>query len=95
MVLREAYRKDFLVEKHPLMGMRHRYLHLMYKAQQHRRKPIVVVASRPKRKRKINLSTKTVRKEDDKCILGEEVSNRLSDSVFEGDSSHEAVKIEI
>ncbi|KAI9178153.1 hypothetical protein LWI28_023344 [Acer negundo] len=64
-VLREAYRKDFLVEKHPLMGMRHRYLHLMYKAQQHRRKPSGVVASRPKRKRKINLSTKTVRKEDE------------------------------
>lgn len=30
-VLREAYRKDFLVEKHPLMGMRHRYIHLMNK----------------------------------------------------------------
>ncbi|GMH15000.1 hypothetical protein Nepgr_016841 [Nepenthes gracilis] len=28
-VLREAYRKDFLLEKHPLMGMRHRYIHLM------------------------------------------------------------------
>ncbi|XAR56311.1 hypothetical protein NMG60_11036746 [Bertholletia excelsa] len=28
-VLREAYRKDFLVEKHPLMGMRYRYIHLM------------------------------------------------------------------
>ncbi|KAF7126370.1 hypothetical protein RHSIM_Rhsim11G0123800 [Rhododendron simsii] len=30
-VLREAYRKDFLVEKHPLMGMRYRYIHLMNK----------------------------------------------------------------
>jgi hypothetical protein len=30
-VLREAYRKDFLVEKHPLMGMRNRYIHLMNK----------------------------------------------------------------
>ncbi|KAK4750002.1 hypothetical protein SAY87_027451 [Trapa incisa] len=30
-VLREAYRKDFLVEKHPLEGMRHRYIHLMNK----------------------------------------------------------------
>ncbi|GMP39378.1 hypothetical protein CsSME_00010238 [Camellia sinensis var. sinensis] len=30
-VLREAYRKDFLVEKHPLMGMRHRYIYLMNK----------------------------------------------------------------
>lgn len=31
-VLREAYRKDFLVESHPLMGMRHRYVHLMNKS---------------------------------------------------------------
>ncbi|PKI53049.1 hypothetical protein CRG98_026629 [Punica granatum] len=30
-VLREAYRKDFLAEKHPLEGMRHRYIHLMNK----------------------------------------------------------------
>ncbi|PSS29143.1 Protein ROOT PRIMORDIUM DEFECTIVE like [Actinidia chinensis var. chinensis] len=30
-VLREAYRKDLLVEKHPLMGMRYRYIHLMNK----------------------------------------------------------------
>lgn len=34
-VLREAYRKDFLVEKHPLMGMRYRYIHLMTKVQNH------------------------------------------------------------
>ncbi|KAI5356334.1 hypothetical protein L3X38_009229 [Prunus dulcis] len=32
-VLREAYRKDFLIEKHPLMGMRYRYIHLMNKMQ--------------------------------------------------------------
>ncbi|GAB2278919.1 hypothetical protein Dimus_013588 [Dionaea muscipula] len=31
-VLREAYRKDFLLEKHPLMGMRHRYIYLMSKS---------------------------------------------------------------
>lgn len=30
-VLREAYRKDFLLEKHPLIGMRYRYIHLMNK----------------------------------------------------------------
>lgn len=32
-VLREAYRKDFLVKKHPLMGVRYRYIHLMTNAQ--------------------------------------------------------------
>ncbi|KAF5740306.1 hypothetical protein HS088_TW11G00373 [Tripterygium wilfordii] len=28
-VLRETYKKDMLLEKHPLMGMRYRYIHLM------------------------------------------------------------------
>lgn len=28
-VLREGYHKEFLIQKHPLMGMRHRYLYLM------------------------------------------------------------------
>ncbi|KAL5854425.1 hypothetical protein ACOSQ3_004381 [Xanthoceras sorbifolium] len=54
-VLREAYRKDFLVEKHPLMGMRHRYIHLMNKVQ-HTRKPLGIVASRSKKNSKVNLS---------------------------------------
>ncbi|GAV86516.1 PORR domain-containing protein [Cephalotus follicularis] len=41
-VLREAYRKDFLVEKHPLMGMRYRYIYLMNKVMRKKtRKPIV------------------------------------------------------
>ncbi|KAK7311087.1 hypothetical protein RJT34_08982 [Clitoria ternatea] len=31
-VLREAYRKDFLVNKHPLMGVRYWYINLMNKA---------------------------------------------------------------
>ncbi|XP_012572816.1 protein WHAT'S THIS FACTOR 9, mitochondrial [Cicer arietinum] len=31
-VLREAYRKEFLVQKHPVMGMRYWYIHLMTKA---------------------------------------------------------------
>ncbi|RVW70951.1 Protein WHAT'S THIS FACTOR 1 [Vitis vinifera] len=35
-VLREAYRKDFLLENHPLMGMRHRYIHLMNKSEKMR-----------------------------------------------------------
>ncbi|KFK28987.1 hypothetical protein AALP_AA7G073900 [Arabis alpina] len=32
-VLREAYHKAFLIEKHPLMGMRHRYIYLMSKSE--------------------------------------------------------------
>lgn len=30
-VLREAYRRDLLIEKHPMMGIRYRYIHLMHK----------------------------------------------------------------
>ncbi|PON83931.1 Plant organelle RNA recognition domain containing protein [Trema orientale] len=36
-LLREAYRKDFLLEKHPLMGMRYRYIHLLNKTPKMRR----------------------------------------------------------
>ncbi|XP_002533882.2 protein WHAT'S THIS FACTOR 9, mitochondrial [Ricinus communis] len=37
-VLREAYRKDFMVVKHPLMGIRFRYIHLMNKSIEKERK---------------------------------------------------------
>ncbi|PKA66041.1 hypothetical protein AXF42_Ash010450 [Apostasia shenzhenica] len=30
-LLREAYRRDLLLEKHPLMGIRYQYIHLMHK----------------------------------------------------------------
>lgn len=33
-VLREAYRRDLLVEKHPLMGLRFHYIHLMHKGKE-------------------------------------------------------------
>lgn len=48
-VLREAYRKDFLVEKHPLMGMRHQYIHLMNKVVRRPRPGIILASSRGKR----------------------------------------------
>lgn len=44
-VLREAYRKDFLIEKHPLMGIRYRYIHLLNKMPMRRGKSIVGLAS--------------------------------------------------
>ncbi|KAK9104576.1 hypothetical protein Scep_021420 [Stephania cephalantha] len=33
-VLREGYKRDLLVEKHPLMGMRYQYIHLMNKGKE-------------------------------------------------------------
>lgn len=36
-VLREAFRKDMLLENHPLMGMRHRYIYLMNKSRKGRK----------------------------------------------------------
>ncbi|KAJ8422213.1 hypothetical protein Cgig2_000291 [Carnegiea gigantea] len=42
-VLREAFRKDYLLDKHPLMGMRHRYIYLMNKSR--KRKKLVETPS--------------------------------------------------
>ncbi|EXB29035.1 hypothetical protein L484_018452 [Morus notabilis] len=42
-VLREAYRKDFLVEKHPLMAMRYRHIHLLNQMPKTLTKPSVSV----------------------------------------------------
>ncbi|KAA0036503.1 protein ROOT PRIMORDIUM DEFECTIVE 1 [Cucumis melo var. makuwa] len=58
-VLREAYKKDFLLEKHPLMGMRHQYLHLMNKVIRKPRPGIILASSRGKR-RNIALANKEV-----------------------------------
>ncbi|TYH10545.1 hypothetical protein ES288_A07G185100v1 [Gossypium darwinii] len=49
-VLKEAYRKDFLMEKHPLMGMRFRYIHVMNKSEKFRKRDGVPVF---RRKRKV------------------------------------------
>ncbi|XP_021740959.1 protein ROOT PRIMORDIUM DEFECTIVE 1-like isoform X2 [Chenopodium quinoa] len=43
-VLREAFRKDRLLENHPLVGMRHRYLYLMNKSRKGR-KPVKNLSS--------------------------------------------------
>ncbi|XP_038906250.1 protein WHAT'S THIS FACTOR 9, mitochondrial [Benincasa hispida] len=50
-VLREAYKKDFLIEKHPLMGTRHQYLHLMNKVVRRPRPGIILASSRAKRRK--------------------------------------------
>lgn len=52
-VLREAYRKDFLLEKHPLMGMRHRYIHLMNQSSDRRRYQDADFLSKSKQQSKI------------------------------------------
>lgn len=78
-VLREAYKKDFLVERHPLMGMRHRYIHLMGKAKKSQRQ--INSASRTIRKRAIS-SQKVRRVGKDSHIHnadGREMTKGLSD----------------
>ncbi|GMN26766.1 hypothetical protein TIFTF001_001419 [Ficus carica] len=42
-VLREAYRKDFLLEKHPLMAMRYRYIHLLNQMPRLNNKPNIAI----------------------------------------------------
>ncbi|TYH88980.1 hypothetical protein ES332_D01G227000v1 [Gossypium tomentosum] len=78
-VLKEAYRKDFLMEKHPLMGMRFRYIHLMNKSEKFRKRDGVPVFRR-KRKVMSNADEGEVIKEDDKIVEENKDLNLLSGS---------------
>ncbi|EOX97082.1 Ubiquitin carboxyl-terminal hydrolase family protein [Theobroma cacao] len=93
-VLREAYRKDFLVEKHPLMGMRFRYIHLMNKAEKFRNSGVVL---RFRRRREVMPSADKgqVMKEDDKSTGENNNFNELSDSEFEDVSNDETSRTQI
>lgn len=89
-VLKEAYRKDFLVEKHPLMGMRFRYIHLMNKAEK-LRKTDGVLAFRRKGKVMPSADKREVM-EEDKGMEENEDSNELSDSELEDVSDGETLE---
>ncbi|XP_022762216.1 protein ROOT PRIMORDIUM DEFECTIVE 1 isoform X2 [Durio zibethinus] len=89
-VLKEAYRKDFFMENHPLMGMRFRYIHLMNKADKFRKR-----AFRRKRKVIPSADNGEVTKEDDKSMEEIKGLNESSDSVFEDVSADETLKPQI
>ncbi|KAJ6928035.1 hypothetical protein NC651_011902 [Populus alba x Populus x berolinensis] len=83
-VLREAYRKGFLVHKHLLMGMRFRYIRLMSKAKKKRRKSVGGV-SHSQLQRQVSSTKKGIeRKAKYKSREEEEErSNDSSESEFE------------
>lgn len=77
-VLREAYRKNFLIEKHPLVAMRYKYIRLMNMVMRRgrpirgvrTRKRSVTSAKRPKRKETTERSkTKQEDDDDDNAIM--------------------------
>ncbi|XP_065879942.1 protein WHAT'S THIS FACTOR 9, mitochondrial [Euphorbia lathyris] len=84
-VLREAYRKDVLVPKHPLVGMRFRYIHLLNKANEPWRKSTAgTLGSWSKRQVASSINRKQRRIVMDKNREGEEQqSNDSSDSEFD------------
>ncbi|XP_050210570.1 protein WHAT'S THIS FACTOR 9, mitochondrial [Mercurialis annua] len=84
-VLREAYRKDFLVVKQPLMGMRFRYIHLMNKVvDKHRKSACETLGYWSKRQVASSVSKRKERKVMDKSLGGEEKKlNESSESEFE------------
>uniref|UniRef100_A0A1J3HBP2 Protein ROOT PRIMORDIUM DEFECTIVE 1 n=1 Tax=Noccaea caerulescens TaxID=107243 RepID=A0A1J3HBP2_NOCCA len=51
-VLREGYHKQFLLEKHPLMGMRHRYVYLMSKSERGKKRDYVYENERSRRRKR-------------------------------------------
>ncbi|KAJ6700586.1 UBIQUITIN CARBOXYL-TERMINAL HYDROLASE FAMILY PROTEIN [Salix koriyanagi] len=79
-VLREAYRKGFLVHKHPLMGMRFRYIRLMSKAKKKRRKSVGGV-SHSQLQRQVSSTKKGI--ERNAKYKSREEENGSSESEFE------------
>lgn len=61
LVLREAYHKAFLLERHPLMGMRHRYIYLMSKSERLTKRNSVHGAERSNKKREQSKLVKMVK----------------------------------
>ncbi|KAF2319923.1 hypothetical protein GH714_020566 [Hevea brasiliensis] len=94
-MLREAYRKDFLVIKHPLMGMRFRYIHLMNKAIEKPRKAAGgALRSWSKRRAASSINKGEERTVRDKSWKREEdKSSSSSDSEFE-DLDYSASEVE-
>ncbi|KAF2319946.1 hypothetical protein GH714_020811 [Hevea brasiliensis] len=92
---REAYRKDFLVIKHPLMGMRFRYIHLMNKAIEKPRKAAGgALRSWSKRRAASSINKGEERTVRDKSWKREEdKSSSSSDSEFE-DLDYSASEVE-
>uniref|UniRef100_A0A2P2KZ15 PORR domain-containing protein n=1 Tax=Rhizophora mucronata TaxID=61149 RepID=A0A2P2KZ15_RHIMU len=85
-VLREAYRKDFLVEKHPLVGMRFRYIRLMNK----RRKSVGSLSpSRVKRQGVLPAIKDQGQEVKNGCREGEE------DKLNSAEENHGLLKMEI
>lgn len=68
-VLREAYKRDLLVEKHPLMGMRYHYIHLMNKGKEVR---VEGSASHGKLDNRVHSKTEEDYDDDDENESGEE-----------------------
>ncbi|KAG4163485.1 hypothetical protein ERO13_D01G174300v2 [Gossypium hirsutum] len=93
-VLKEAYRKDFLMEKHPLMGMRFRYIHLMNKSEKFRKRDGVPVFRR-KRKVMSNADEGEVIKEDDKIVEENKDLNLLSGSGSNDGFDDEPSKVQV
>ncbi|XP_010256304.1 PREDICTED: protein ROOT PRIMORDIUM DEFECTIVE 1-like [Nelumbo nucifera] len=85
-VLREAYKRDLLVEKHPLMGMRYQYIHLMNKEKEQRKSAGAPNAS----SKEPNITQATKKEDEDEGEEDEdEESFELSDSEVEDDSDED------
>ncbi|XP_039059711.1 protein WHAT'S THIS FACTOR 9, mitochondrial-like [Hibiscus syriacus] len=93
-VLKEAYRKDFLMEKHPLMGMRFRYIHLMNKSDKFRKGDGVRLFRR-KRKVMRYADEGEVMKEGSKSLEENKDSNVSSSSEFYDGSDDENFKTKV
>ena len=83
MLLKEAYKRDLLIEKHPLMEMRYQYIHLMNTAKEDN-KPINAPGTSPKKEQK-NASDASGEKSEqvEDAESGEEYEGELHSDVEE------------
>ncbi|KAK8625378.1 hypothetical protein V6N13_090251 [Hibiscus sabdariffa] len=93
-VLKEAFRKDFLMEKHPLMGMRFRYIHLMNKSDKFRKGDGVRLFRR-KRKAMLSANEGEVMKEGGKSLEENKDSDVSSGSEFSNGSDDESFETKV
>ncbi|XP_059631900.1 protein WHAT'S THIS FACTOR 1 homolog, chloroplastic [Cornus florida] len=84
-VLKEAYKRALLIEKHPLMDMRYKYIHLM-NMEKKDHKPKSLQGSSTRQQKASGESKEGEVEDDGSGGEQEQMSNGLSDSEFEDDS---------
>ncbi|KAI3913837.1 hypothetical protein MKX01_039214 [Papaver californicum] len=93
-VLREGYKRDFLVKKHPLMDLRYHYIHLMNKGKDE--KPVGDDSDTTSKRKGISRAAKGGGKEEDEDeISGNEAEDASNDESVNDEEDEDDSEIKI